>query len=134
MPIAPPLTGTSFYDNLPSPDHRTGDIWRHLPTFGTLTRVSTSGIIITPACDLANRKCEMITYLPIIPVADYIGSSAFRHECWQEILPLLSRLRDFGAVLPPSRFNLISDSDLQQLIEPGIDNNGKSLSPSDLPD
>jgi hypothetical protein len=132
MPITAPLTSASFYEKLPPPDHRTGDIWRGLPTFDLFGDSSSSGVVITPACDLANKKCETVTYLPIIPVSDYVGSPAFRHECWQEITQVLSRLPDYGAIVPPSRYGLICDADLGCLVQPGKDANGKPLPEADL--
>jgi hypothetical protein len=128
MPDAPPLTGASFYDSLPPPNHRTGDIWRGLPTFGMLNCKTISGIVLTPACDLANRKTETITYLPIISASEYLVSAACRYECWLEITPVLSRLPNFGAVFPPERFALISDAELVALIGAGVDGKGKPLS------
>ncbi|MCI0151887.1 hypothetical protein KNO81_39250 [Paraburkholderia sediminicola] len=132
MPETPPLSGASFYENLPLADHRTGDIWRELPTFGLLSRTTTSGVVITPACDLAQRKCETITYLPVIPVTEYLLSPAFRYECWQEIAQLLARLPDFGAILPPRRFELISEDDLKVLLSNQRDTTGKALSVVEL--
>ncbi|HBO5645048.1 hypothetical protein GFM12_13470 [Pseudomonas aeruginosa] len=132
MPNTPPLRGASYYDNLPPADHRTGDIWRALPTFDLLSQTTVSGVIITPACDLANRKCETVTYLPIIPVTEFLLSPAFRYECWQEIVPLLNRLSDFGAVIPPSRYELISECDLKVLVESERDANGKLLTPAEI--
>jgi hypothetical protein len=131
MPHAP-LTREKFYDALPPADHRTGDIWRHLPTFNLLGRTSAPGIVITPACDLANRKCETITYLPILPADDYLASPAFRYDCWLEMLPTLQRLADFGAVLAPGRFDLIAESELAHLIGQGKDVNGKMLPAADM--
>lgn len=132
MPATPPLNGANFYDNLPAADHRTGDIWRDLPTFGLLNRPTASGLVITPACDLAQRKCETITYLPIIPVTEYLLSPAFRFECWQEIVQLLARLPDFGAILPPRRYELISEDDLKVLVSNKRDAAGKALSAVEL--
>lgn len=132
MPNTPPLRAANYYDNLPPADHRTGDIWRALPTFDLLSLTTVSGVIITPACDLANCKCETVTYLPIIPVTEFLLSPAFRYECWQEIVPLLNRLSDFGAIVPPSRYELISEGDLKVLIDSKKDANGKLLTPAEM--
>jgi hypothetical protein len=60
------------YYSEPPLDHQTGDIWINLPSFGLLPeRAGTPGIVITPACDLANSKSETVTYLPIISAHDY---------------------------------------------------------------
>lgn len=132
MPDAPPLTGADFYDTLPPPNHRTGDIWINLPTFGMLNRETATGIVITPACDLANRKTETITYLPVVSVSDYLASPACRHECWQEIVATLARLPDFRAVFPPSRFELICNEELDALIGNCLDSKGKSLTTPEI--
>jgi len=73
-------TGQSYYDALASMEQQVGDIWKGLPAFGHLRKHSVTGIVITPACDLANRKVETITYLPIIPVRDYLLSRGFAAE------------------------------------------------------
>lgn len=132
MPDAPPLRGADFYDDWPPPDHRTGDIWHGLPTFGMLGRATASGVVVTPACDLANRKTETITYLPIVPVAEYLASPACRFECWQEIAKVLEKLPDFGAVFPPGRFGLITNDELDAAIGDGKDAKGRPLSTSEL--
>jgi hypothetical protein len=70
------ISARHYYDYLPSPGHRCGDIWTNLPTFGLLSKLSTSGIIVTPACDLSNSKTETVTYLPIISVREYFLTRA----------------------------------------------------------
>lgn len=70
-----------YYDTNPSQRHSTGDIWSGLPTHGLLQQPLLSGIVITPACDLAQAKVETITYLPILPVVDWFSSRSFQHEC-----------------------------------------------------
>lgn len=132
MPDTPPLTGADFYDDLPTADHRTGDIWADLPTFGILGRSTASGIVITPACDLAQCKTETITYLPIIPVGEYLASSACRYECWQEAVRVLEKLPAFGAVFPPRRFELISDEELDAAIGSRIDAKGRALAEPEM--
>lgn len=132
MPTEAPLTANAYYETLPIADHRTGDIWSGLPTFGNLGRRNASGLVITPACDLANRKCETITYLPIISADDYLGSPAFRFECWQEITALLSRLPNFSNIRQPSRYELIDEAELRNLIDVKRDNNGKILQEPEL--
>jgi hypothetical protein len=106
MPEHTKLEPKNFYESLPSVNHRTGDIWRDLPAFGLLNRSFVDAIVITPACDLANRKCETITYLPIVPVTTYLASPAYRFECWQEAQAALSKLKALDKVTPPHRFEL----------------------------
>lgn len=74
MPLKPKVTSSDYYESLPSPIFRAGDIWRDLPLFGLLGRTHGTGVVITPACDLSNRKAETVTYLPVLPVTDYLCS------------------------------------------------------------
>lgn len=74
------ISGQSYYEIMPSADIRAGDIWKGMPTFGHLRLESCSGIIITPACDLSNHKVETVTYLPIVPVANYMMGRNFAVE------------------------------------------------------
>ena len=80
-----------FYSN-PSPDHNTGDIWRDLPTFGLLKIPTCSGIVITPACDLANSKVETVTYLPIVSLPQWFCSRSMYDIIRVEILNLIRQL------------------------------------------
>lgn len=85
--MAKPETGVrvhDYYDTNPSLDHIAGDIWVDLPTFGVLRPTRVAGIIITPACDLAHRKAEAITYLPIVPIREYFIGPAFAPEIVRE--------------------------------------------------
>lgn len=72
MPIERKISAAEYYETLPSAGFRAGDIWQDLPTFGHLRRERSRGIVITPACDLANRKAETVSYLPIVSIKDYI--------------------------------------------------------------
>jgi len=65
---SPPINASDYYEFFPPPEHRAGDIWADLPTFGMFGIEHVTGIIITPACDLQNCKAETITYLPIVSV------------------------------------------------------------------
>lgn len=104
MPTHVKLEPKHFFTSLPTINHRTGDIWRSLPSFGLIGADIVDGIVITPACDLANRKSETATYLPIVPIATYLGSAAYRYECWLEIYTALSKLRATDQVTPPNRY------------------------------
>jgi hypothetical protein len=88
-----------YYDLSPASDNQPGDIWSGLPTHGLIGTDPLYGMVITPACDLSNRKVETITYLPIIPVLAYFSSIAF--------LPELRRTVD----------GLLENSSLRGLIE-----------------
>lgn len=69
-----------------------GDIFSNLPTMGLLKEDFTPGIVITPACDLANRKSETITYLPVVSIKSWLCSSSFFpelvihfHSLWNQL-------------------------------------------------
>jgi hypothetical protein len=68
------LNSRRYYDLLPPATHSCGDIWRGLPSFGLLGSAPINGLVVTPACDLSQRKAETITYLPIIPVRAYFST------------------------------------------------------------
>ena len=67
------ISAADYYDFFPSNDHAPGDIWSNLPTYGVLPIPLCSGLVVTPACDLANRKVETVTYVPIVPLKQYFG-------------------------------------------------------------
>jgi hypothetical protein len=105
-----------YYDFLPPNIHRTGDIWKALPTFGTLNCGLTAGIVMTPACDLANNKSETITYIPIVSITDYLNSPAFYVEIWSEIKSILEKSKMGQLILPPDRFELPTLDDIDTAI------------------
>lgn len=71
------LNPTDFYDVSPSTECVAGDIWSGLTVATGPGATNTwSGVVVTPACDLANGKSETLTFLPVIPLADYLVSSA----------------------------------------------------------
>lgn len=63
-----PINAADYYEFFPQPEHRVGDIWVDLPSFGMFGIEHVTGIVITPACDLQNCKAETITYIPIVPI------------------------------------------------------------------
>lgn len=132
MPTAVPLQPSHFYDAMPINDNRPGDVWTKLPTFGIFPNEVIRGVVITPACDLANKKCETITYLPIISVNDYLGSSAFRYDCWLEIQPLLSKLAGYKEMPEPDRYDLLPIEYLGFADGAISDATGKKLSTDEL--
>lgn len=102
MPIALKIEARDFYRDLPSFDHETGDIWHNLPGFGLPHNTTTTAIVISPACDLSQKKTETATFIPIIPIQDYLYSKAFYSEIWNEFS---GRLKVYGAEAPPDRFS-----------------------------
>lgn len=78
--MQPRITARSYYDTNPTDLHTTGDLWAGLPTHGLLPQSTLPGLVITPACDLAHSKVETITYLPVLPIAEWFGSPAFHSD------------------------------------------------------
>lgn len=74
-----------YYDLNPTRAHRPGDIWSDLPTLGALRQIRLPGIVITPACDLTNRKVTTITYLPLLSVTEFVVSSEYLSDLWLAI-------------------------------------------------
>lgn len=115
-----------YYDLTPALGNSAGDIWSGLPTFGMLGTSPVSGIVITPACDLSNRKVETITYLPIIPVRAYFATPAFIPEVLEKLegqmreakmAERMSLIDRPGRFFPPS-FDVMQelDKELQEAI------------------
>ena len=77
MPINNRLNVKDYYDLAPHVALAAGDIWSNLPTFGLIPGGATRAIVITPACDLSNRKVATASYLPIIPLRRYFLSPSF---------------------------------------------------------
>lgn len=106
MPSQLKITNKDYYDNFPDGLHSTGDIWCDLPAFGLFDLKAIRGIVITPACDLAQRKCETVTYLPILSVEEYMALPAFYIETWKAISEVLCKVRQQDAVVSPGRYEL----------------------------
>lgn len=94
--LAGKISARSYYDYLPPSPHAPGDIWMHLPTHGLLRRERVSALVITPSCDLSNRKVNTITYLPIISVLDWISTREFLAEIVGAMLSLADQLEPLG--------------------------------------
>jgi len=75
-----PVSSKDYYDSVPSADQYSGDIWSDIPSFGILPLEFVTGLVVTPACDLANRKAETITLLPVLPIHSYLSSISFLPE------------------------------------------------------
>ncbi|MFH2051116.1 MAG: hypothetical protein ABIK96_01490 [bacterium] len=87
-----PVGVSDYYEAFPPRSHNPGDIWNSLPTFGTLLSEFLPSLIITPACDLSNRKVETLTYLPILSVAKFFESRAVLRDVLRETQNLLNSL------------------------------------------
>lgn len=107
---------TDYYDLLPPNLHRTGDIWKYLPNFDLVNPRPMSGLVVTPACDLAQRKVETVTFLPILTISEYLNSSGFFFELWLETTITLQKLGLTHIVIPPERFELPLLEELEQVL------------------
>ncbi|MER8515666.1 hypothetical protein NKH47_22290 [Mesorhizobium sp. M1060] len=92
------INAQSYYSYLPNSAHECGDIWRGLPTFGSLGCESCCGIVITPACDLSWHKSETVTYLPIVSIRSYFSLGSALPAVLEK---LLGALRATGAEVTP---------------------------------
>lgn len=110
------IDSRDYYDFFPPNIHRAGDIWRGLPTYGTLGGKTCTGIVITPACDLAQQKCETITYIPVVPIEEYLSSSAFYFEIWTEVSSAIQALKLETYIAVPRRHALPSFEELEKAI------------------
>jgi len=90
------ISARSYYDYFPPSPHAPGDIWMHLPTHGLLRRERASALVVTPSCDLSNRKVNTITYLPIISFLDWVSSRDFLAEIVGAMLSLVDQLSPLG--------------------------------------
>lgn len=109
------ISARSYYDYFPSSSHAPGDVWMNLPTHGLLRRERASALVITPSCDLFNRKVSTITYLPIISFLDWISSYDFLSEIVSTMLSLAEQLRPLGISKGPTLEG--SDGSHQELSE-----------------
>jgi hypothetical protein len=90
------ITERSYYDYFPPGNHAPGDIWMDLPTHGLLRRDRTSALVVTPSCDLSNRKVSTITYVPIISFQDWVGCRDFLPEVIGTMSSLVEHLGAVG--------------------------------------
>jgi hypothetical protein len=90
------VTERSYYDYFPPSTHAPGDIWMHLPTHGLLRRDRASALVVTPSCDLSNRKVNTITYLPIISFLDWVSCRDFLPEVIGSMSSLAEQLGPLG--------------------------------------
>lgn len=67
-------TAKDYYDTLPACSVECGDIWHGLPSHGFFGRNPVVGLIITPSCDLARKKTETVTYIPVVPIPRFFCS------------------------------------------------------------
>lgn len=109
--------------------HVTGDIWKGLPTMGLLKQLKSSGLIVTPACDLANAKVETIIYLPIIPIKNFFTSRAFYYEVRSQFLNLTKeRIPNINDYLLKNTLPKLDDCEvLEEMVNFSFKNEKKPL-------
>lgn len=86
------MNAGEYYDISPQGEHRAGDIWSDVPTLGMLPLERTTAIIVTPACDLQNRKSPTLTYLPILPLRCAFCLPPLSHEILRSLNGQLTSL------------------------------------------
>lgn len=101
MDVAISATVSAYYDLAPTLVHRTGDIWRAIPSHGMFRTPTIHGLVITPSCDLTNNKTNTITYLPIVPVADWVITLDLLPEFERSLLGLAEQLESEVKSPPP---------------------------------
>lgn len=119
------VDATAYYDFFPSTSHGPGDIWSALPSFGILSDPFVTGIVVTPACDLSNRKVETITFLPVLPLKRFLASASYLPELKRAIAGQL-QTAGLGKTLELGEgFSAAEDTDLRaglQLLEEHVAN------------
>lgn len=115
--MSTPLSAVDYYDQFPSAEHHPGDIWVDMPTFGVLPQISLPGIVLTPACDLSNRKVESITYLPILPVSSYLTSRSVLPEIKKVVEGQLTAASLGGVLDSPGGYEWPERKDLAATVD-----------------
>ena len=115
MQITSATAAHNYYHPTPTSPHTTGDIWTGLPTHSLLGLSTCAGLVITPACDLANYKADVVTYLPIVSLGHFLSMPALYNEVRSSLMAALDTLSISGVtdLLPKSR--LPEDFDLNQV-------------------
>lgn len=97
---------TDYYDPLPPADHSPGDIWSGLPTHGLFQSSHVRGIVVTPACDLSNRKVETISYLPILSAYEWFHSVSFHSDISSVVNDIIASISSARPETQTSGFRL----------------------------
>lgn len=113
MPTESKIRVKDYYDLTPSIAHNAGDIWSGLPTHGFIKSQNARAIVITPACDLSQQKAWTATYLPIVPINEYLLLPSFHHEILSKTNNMLSLLDVDEYLVSPCRFSPPPVSDLK---------------------
>lgn len=76
-----------------------------------------TGIVITPACDLENRKVETITYLPVISVLQYLTSACSLRDVVRTTEGQLNAAGISGLIEWKGRHDVAPTDDLDAMLE-----------------
>lgn len=69
----------THYSTDPSVKDQAGDIWKGMVPEFRWWSTQSSAIVITPACDLANNKCDWVSFVPVVSLREwFVGRSFFR--------------------------------------------------------
>lgn len=124
MPLSTAQTDGRYYEQFPSGRHQTGDIWTEIPNNGLLPVERSSALLITPACDLQNRKADTLVFIPIVPLSVVVRTPSllrtFASEMKQTlrgIFPAMEELCDFF------------DPAFRTLLREAIESNTNTVSP-----
>jgi hypothetical protein len=99
------ITDRSFYSLSPDGYHTTGDIWIGLPSLGLLPQRTVSGLIVTPACDLANCKTETITYIPVVSINTFVLLPEFISDLSSQVNDWLKTVGSTHTIGPSPTFD-----------------------------
>ncbi len=100
------ISAESYYDFSPGLAHASGDIWSDFPTHGILGQEIIPALVVSPACDLAQGKVDVITYLPILPLRAYFSSTAALPDVRRAIDGQLAVANLRGLLDLPSMFTI----------------------------
>ena len=92
MTISSAQSEKHYYDTFPAGPFQTGDIWSNIPSNGLLDAPVTFGLLITPACDLQNRKSDTLAFMPVISVRDAIRSRFILRRLSSELKQTVDQL------------------------------------------
>lgn len=115
LPTNQPLDARDFYKKFPSGQHEAGDIWTNIPTSYFFGQKFERAIVITPSCDLAQSKVEVINFVPIIPVQRYVYTKSFFKEITDYISNQVNSYLQ-SDLISTSRFKNIKKDDIQVAI------------------
>jgi hypothetical protein len=96
------FSSRKYYDLLPDTQHETGDIWTGVPTLGLLKQPTCSALVVSPACDLAHNKVDVVCVIPIISVRLYTWLPSFYGVLRNSAIGLARSIlgEDFAAMIP----------------------------------